>query len=334
MLLICIGTIACKRSAKRPVPDVSHIEVMLDFQRGEHQLFGTDTAEISGYLKDWYEADSVFVSCYLGNILGLGAVDSVEAVPVDKLREMLYYEGFRASFDSVQAAFPDLGWLQQELTQAFRFSQYYLTAWPVPKVRTFVSEYGYGAVTCEDTVVGIGLDLFLGADYPFYPALNFPQYLIRRMDRNHILPAALEAYASAQLEIIPRGQLLIDQMVYHGKILYYLDMALPYTSDTVKIGYTAAQLEWCRTHEGEIWAYLLDEDRLFEGNRMRYGYLIGEGPTTQGMPPESPGKIGRWVGWQIVRKFMDRNPSISVAQLMAERDGKRLLEQARYRPRR
>lgn len=306
---------------------------MLDLQRSEEQLFGMDTVDIPGHLNVWYETDSVFAPCYLGNILGLGAVDSAEAVSVDKLKEMLYFEGFRASFDSVQVAFPNLDWLQQELTQAFRFSQYYLTAWSVPKVRTYVSEYGYGAVTCEDSVVGIGLDLFLGADYPFYPALNFPQYLIRRMDRSHLASSAMEAYATAQLESVPRGPLLIDQMVYHGKILYYLDLVLPYTSDSIKIGYSSTQLEWCQSHEGEIWAYLLDEDRLFEGNRMRYGYLIGEGPTTQGMPAESPGKIARWVGWQVVRKFMERNPNISVAQLMAERDGQRLLEQARYRPR-
>jgi uncharacterized protein YjaZ len=60
---------------------------------------------------------------------------------------------------------------------------------------------------------------------------------------------------------------------------------------------------------------------------------LGEGPTTNGMPPEAPGAIGNYLGLQIVRKFMkETGGKIEMKDLIARYDSKTIMEKAKYRP--
>ena len=128
-----------------------------------------------------------------------------------------------------------------------------------------------------------------------------------------------------------RGNLL-DNIVHEGKMLYYLDLVLPETPDSLKVGFTAAQLKWCEESEESIWAFLLQEDLLFSSRLADIQRLIGEGPSTKGMPQESPARAAVWTGWQIVREFMERNPEVTIQQLFEMKDGQQILKKSGYRP--
>jgi uncharacterized protein YjaZ len=58
---------------------------------------------------------------------------------------------------------------------------------------------------------------------------------------------------------------------------------------------------------------------------------IGEAPFTQSLGPSSPGNIGQWIGWQIVKKFVDKNSSMSVTDVL-KTDSRKILEEAKYKP--
>jgi uncharacterized protein YjaZ len=45
---------------------------------------------------------------------------------------------------------------------------------------------------------------------------------------------------------------------------------------------------------------------------------------------ESPGRVGQWIGWQIVRSFMQNN-KVSM-QEMIKMDAKELFEKSKYKP--
>ena len=121
-------------------------------------------------------------------------------------------------------------------------------------------------------------------------------------------------------------------MVHEGKLLYYLDMVLPDAPDSTKIGYTQTQLNWCKQNEPEIWAFLTEKELLFSNQIREYNKLISEAPSVSGMPPETPGRIGIWVGWQIVRRYMQQNPKVSLDELMQIKDGQKILQGSRYKP--
>lgn len=330
LFLLLVFQWACKRPSASKVPDVSHINVTISMDRFDQALMGIDTSDMAAAVSQLYEAFPVFAPCYFQDIIGVARPG--DSMWYAQLQRVLGFPGFRAAYDSVQQTYPSTATLQHELEEAFRYHAYYHPNIPLPSIRLFTSEYGYGAVACNDTILGIGLDLFLGADFPFYTALQFPQYLIHRMTAEHILPSLMQVYWQSFVPEPGAGASLLDHMLYHGKLLYYLDLVLPKTPDRLKIGYTDAQLEWVAAHEEEIWAYLLDNDRLFETNISQYAYLINEGPTTQGMPSQSPGKVARWVGWQMVKTYRVSYDEEPLAQLWQFMDGQVFLERSDYKP--
>ena len=92
------------------------------------------------------------------------------------------------------------------------------------------------------------------------------------------------------------------------------------------------QLSWCESNEGLIWNEIITTEKdLFTKDPLALQNYIGEAPFTQSMSPASPGNIGQWVGWQIVKKYADKNSSMSVTEVLKS-DARKILEEAKYKP--
>ena len=129
-----------------------------------------------------------------------------------------------------------------------------------------------------------------------------------------------------------RSKPLIEQMIEKGKQWYLLDKFLPTTADSIKTGYTKNQLDWCNQNEGLIWSYIVKNEDLRSLNPVVIQTYIGEGPFTQGFSQElSPGNIGQWIGWQIIKKYAEKNPDLHPAELMKTTPTK-ILDEAGYKP--
>jgi hypothetical protein len=125
---------------------------------------------------------------------------------------------------------------------------------------------------------------------------------------------------------------LIEQMVEKGKQWWLLDKFLPATPDSIKTGYTQRQLNWCLENEGLIWSYIVKNEDLNSLNPTVIQTYIGEGPFTQGFSQElSPGNIGQWIGWQIMKKFASKNPDMKPEEIM-KTDARKILEEVKYKP--
>ncbi|MCS6819522.1 MAG: hypothetical protein NZ522_06170, partial [Chitinophagales bacterium] len=182
--------------------------------------------------------------------------------------------------------------------------------------------------------LAIGLDMFLGSDHPFYSYLDIPRYIQRKMNENFIVKNCAEVLYNMYFgdDTYQPGTPLLDAMVNKGKKMYFLEMVLPHLPDSILIGYTAQQEAWCRASENAIWQYLNQRDLLYTQSFMEHKRYLTDGPTTNGMPPESPGNIGTWVGWQIVRSFMKNNRyKISLPELL-KHDTKTIIAGAKYKP--
>jgi hypothetical protein len=127
---------------------------------------------------------------------------------------------------------------------------------------------------------------------------------------------------------------LLSKMVYNGKILYFMDQILPNVADSIKIGYTTQQINWCTDFKATIWAYLLEQNLLYETDDQKIQTYINEAPFTPqlGEHNQSAPKIGVWTGWQIVREYMERHPEVTLQQLMANQDAQKILNDSKYRP--
>ncbi|OWY18204.1 hypothetical protein C7N43_27715 [Sphingobacteriales bacterium UPWRP_1] len=322
---------ACTKT-DRQKPDVSNINVQINIERFEKDLFACDTVNYAPCFDALQKKYPYFYNFYIDNLLGIRQPNDTGRTYQTALKSFIGNANLRALYDSVMLKYPDAGQLNANFTNAFRYCKYYFPNKNVPRIVTHISEFGPAAATFDTTLLAISLDMFLGKDFVYYSSIGFPKYVTYRLQPPFIVPNGMKAWFKALYDTKTSDAKLIDRMVAEGKMLYFLDMVLPDTPDSLKIGYTAKELQWCFDNEKEMWAFFIERDLLYSSKSLEYMKFISEGPTTTGMPPESPGQTGVWMGWQIVRKFMQENPNVSFDQLMQITDGQEILKRSKYKP--
>jgi hypothetical protein len=147
-----------------------------------------------------------------------------------------------------------------------------------------------------------------------------------------IVPEAMYAWCMTEFPFEGYGPQLIDRMIYEGKLLYLLDATLPGTPDSLKIGFSQKQLAFCADRENAMWTYLAEHKMLFSNERMDIKRYTDDAPYTSSFTADSPGRTGCWLGWQIVKAYMKKNPGMTIPELMEEKDCRKILNYSAYQP--
>ena len=326
---LCITS--CSRSNE---PDISGIKLNIKIERFDksmERLTAGNVAQLAPQLEnqyDWFYAD------YIQNMLAVGSMADTNYY--QNLRTVLENPDYKALAKAVADTYPSLTKQEAELTDAFKRMKYYFPKQKTPRFISFLS--GFSVQTpIGNGYIGIGLDMFLGKDSPFYPALvqSIPQYISRRFTPENITPRMVETYIRE--ELYPEADAsvsLLDKMVYNGKVLYLMQKALPTAPDSLLIGYTDAQSAWCKTYETDIWAYFIDEKLIFESDYPKIQKFLTDAPFTPGLGEnnQSAPKLGIWVGWQIIKNYMDKHPELSPKDLLSLNDTQKILRESGYKP--
>ena len=322
---------ACKN--KKNIPDVSTIKVDITVERFDQSFFSIDTNNIPAGLKKVQQLHPDFYTDFMQEILGVdGADTSVNTLLVTKE----FLRGYLPIYDSLQLLYKKTDRIQKNLTEAFKFVKYYYPQYKTGKVITFVGPFDAPGIASTNTGLAIGLQQYAGKDFSVYqsgPGQElFPLYISRRFAPEYMTANCMKAVVQELFPDQSGGKTLVEQMIEKGKQWYMLDKFLPTTADSIKTGYTQQQLNWCNENEGLIWTYIIKNEDLNSLNPVIIQTYIGEGPFTQGFSQElSPGNMGQWIGWQIVKKFADKNPAMKPEEIMKTAAGK-ILEEAKYKP--
>lgn len=328
---LCFAFISCKRNKKI---DVSNIPVDVKIKRFDKDFDLLRTKSLAPQVAVLQTKYGPFYQDFIERVLKLGS--TADTIYHKNLRDVFAGKAYTDLKHDVDAAYPDMDKQDAALTDAFRRVKYFYPQKRLPKVYAYFSGF-QAQTTIGDGYLGIGLDLFLGADSKFYPALveSFPHYISRRFTPDNIAPRVVETIARE--EMFPENDQdnsLLSKMIYNGKILYFMDQTLPDVPDSTKIGYTAKQLKWCEDFKGNIWRFFLEENLLFETDFQKIQKYLNEAPFTPGFGEtnESAPKLGVWTGWQIVKQYMDKHPNVTLQQLMNDRDAQKILNESKYRP--
>ena len=329
--LIALLFTACWRNKK---VDVSNIDVNISISRFDYDFDKMRTvpmAKQAEFMKAKYGA---FYQDFIERVLGAGSIkDTAYFTTLRRVFANRAYYDLKREVDSV---YPNLDQQTAQLTDAFRRIKYYFPDKQLPKFYAYFS--GFQAQTSlGNSYFAIGLDMFLGANSKFYPALieSYPHYIYTRFTPDNMCPRVVEGYLRE--EMFPESdddKSLLAKMVYGGKILYLMDNVLPDVQDTIKIGYTTKQLKWCNDYKADIWGYFLEENLLYDTDFQKIQTYLNEAPFTPGLGDKnnSAPKLAVWTGWQIVRLYMDKHPEITLSQLMANNDAQKILNESGYRP--
>lgn len=324
----------CEWNKNNKIIDLSGSNLEISINRFEKKFQAVDTNNLIRSLNELRNEDSVFFDTYTIQMMRFGKVADTMSPVILSIEEFLINKNVQELHDTVALAFENMDDIQAELTEAFKYFQHYFPNKQLPKISTVVSEFGYNAVTFDSSYLVFGLDMYLGKDYIYYGSFDFPNYIIKRFEKQYMVPNAMEVI---YLEYFGRDELeetkaLLYEMVEKGKKLYFLESMMPEKEKNILIGYTPEQLEWCENSEVDIWAFYNEKDLFYSKSYMEHKKHIDDGPKTAGMPKEAPGNVGSWVGWQIVNQYMENaNGKVSLEQLM-NTDAETIMNKSKYKP--
>jgi hypothetical protein len=202
-----------------------------------------------------------------------------------------------------------------------------------PRIVAFNSGYNYGLYP-TDSVLGIGVEWFIGADHPvigYLASESFPQYMKQRMEPAMLVPSAVKGWLLVHYTRPVDDAELLAHMVETGKAMALLDALLPEVEPHLKLAFTKEQLAWCEANEYEVWKALVSKEQLYSKKGEDIGRWMNDGPFTNGLPRESPGHLGEWIGLRMVQAYMKANPKLTFSQLFAIDDPREILNH--YKPR-
>ena len=324
--LAATGLLAgCQRDAEggcRPDPASDAPAVALPLRHLEKPFFQIkNPAEGLQFLR----ANPVFAQYYLQ--AGQAPPDTLAKA----LAQLASNPDLRKLSQQTATAFADSAALRQDLGAMFGRVKYYFPDFKAPAVATtYVSGLLGKDIFINDKLLVISLDWFAGPQASYRPDL--PQYMLRRYRPAYVLPTLALAVSSKYNKHQLTATSMLDQMVDQGKRLYFAGQVLPCTPDSLLIGYSTKELKNVKFNEARIWGHFLEQNLLYTTTPFVIQKYVGERPNVPEIDRTCPGRVGQWLGLQIVRKYMAEHTDVTLPQLMATTDAQRLLSDSHYRP--
>lgn len=238
---------------------------------------------------------------------------------------------FKELYNETQKQFSDVSALKADLTSLFKHIKYYYTNENPGKVLTVLSEVDItNRAIYADSIAIISLDTYLGKDHKFY--VDFDSYTLGDFEPNRIVVDLAENFASQKVSQ-PQDRLFLSQMIYWGKIMYMKEVLLPEVNDALNMNYTDEQLKWIEANETQVWKHFVENKYLYDNDIKLVARFIQRAPFSKfylELDQESPGGVGVYIGWQIVRSYM-KNNNVTLQELTLK-DAKTIFEQSKYKP--
>jgi hypothetical protein len=230
-----------------------------------------------------------------------------------------------------KTVFGDGAQLKEELTVAFTNLKAYYPELQIPRIQTVITGLE-SDLFVSDSLIIIGLDYYLGKNARFRP--NMYEYMLRRYEKNFIVPSIMLLYGidGHYNETDLSDRTVLADMITYGKAYYFAKRMMPCVADSIFIGYTAEEMTGARANQDMIWKKLVEDEAFYATSQQMKQRYIAERPKTYEIGDQAPGRIGTWVGWQIVNKYAERNSDLTLPQLMKVKDAKEIFTESKYRP--
>lgn len=318
-------------------PDVSGIEVNLETHRFDKDLYALDTNNITSGLNGLYQKYPDFLDFYLDTLMGFPIRhDYSETNPAitQGVLSFLTHKDYRGLYDTISAHYPDTKEVDEQLTKGFKYLKHYFPDYEVPKVMYISAGLSrIGAFTYGSNVAGVALDMFLGADYPYYKSVGVADYMKVKLSEGYIPVAVFQAIYRDFHPFSLEQKTLLELMVQSGKEMYYTRKVLPFVEEQYVFGYTKEQLQWCKENETMVYNFFVQQKLLYDNTMQKVVRYVMDGPSATGMPDQSPGSVGSYIGYRIVEEYMKKHSDVTLIDLLTKDvSAQQILQQSKYKP--
>jgi hypothetical protein len=305
------------------IPDTSDVSIDLRFESLTDSLFNIKSKqELVDFLgrhralrdyffhRNEYPQDSVFINTLYSRFTN---------PHIDTLRM------------EVSRVFGNEEELKTEFTNAFKNFKHYYPEARIPKIETVISGLDTDLFV-SDSLIVVSLDYFLGAGAKYRPDMY--DYLLRQYVKENIVPSCMLIYGIDSRNNLtnPNDKTVLADMIAYGKAYYFAKQMVPCTPDSIFIWYTAEEIKGSRKNQDLIWARFIEDQVLYSTNHKEKQKYLGERPKTVEVGDQCPGRIAQWVGWEIVKKYMETHPEVTLSALMRNENADQIFKESRYKP--
>lgn len=314
--ICCFVILGCASSSSEDAGQTNGTAVKIE--RLDKQLFALETRE---ELQQFLSQNPLYTR-------SLYRAFAEDTAFVNHLFYIYSHPDSKKFYQEVIESYGDLADLEKQFGEAFARIKEQYPDFKSPKVvATFTGLEN--DVYVSDSVVYIALEAFAGPKATYRP--QQPNYILQRYDKEFIVPTVIRFISDKYNRSNEADDSLLGDMMYFGKAFEFTASILPNTKPSVIIAYPDSSMVQVKNAESIIWAHFLDNELLYEKNRRIKERYIGERPNVPEIGPACPGRIGQWLGWQIVQAYREENPDVTLAQLMEKTDIQEILRSSKYR---
>jgi len=324
-LIILFGS--CSHSNRFKI-DTSKNRVEVKIHRFDKDLLSLDTTNMKAGLDTLYSKYHDFLPVFTANILDTAATDT--AAVQNLFHQFLTNTTFKSVNKKTLQTFQDVSDIEKQVSDAYTYIHYYFPDVKLPDIYFFVSGFNR-SIMMNNTFIGIGTDFYLGSNYPAYKDFTY-QYMTVNMRRECLATDLVSATLFRIFVMNSSEYRLMDNMLFRGKVMYLLSVFMPNETPENIMGYTPEQWKWAKANEKQVWGYVIDQKHLFSTDVLLIRKYMNDAPFTAPISQESPGRLGTWLGWQIVQSYMNKNPKVTLEDLMKENNYQKMLEDSGYKP--
>ena len=324
ILAICLMMASCQKNepAYKAKLDINPEPYDLEFDRYEEVLFNLDTAVFQAELMNVQDRYRVFLG---GDLNNPDAVQYLKDFATDPFSITLY--------ENVKAVFSDLKHIEPVVEDVFAHFHHYYPEIELPK-KAFTCITGIHPdeppVQIIDDQLVISLDWYLD-DEELYDQIGMPRYMsLRRNVSTLAKEVAEQLYMHYLYEWRKQGQ-IVGEMVFYGRRDFFVEAMCPELPDSVLLGYSSKQWQWAVENEGQVWADIVGNRRLYDAGLDAYMMFFGDGPFTQAYSNDAPSRLGEFFGLNISRSYFSNN-EVSLQELMQRKDLQNVFQDSGYKP--
>lgn len=222
----------------------------------------------------------------------------------------------------------DVTELEQRLTKAFAFLKEQLPDLQVPVICMHVSGLSQN-VLVSDSLLSLSIDKYLGVDYPLYDNY-FPPVQRVRMTPQQVSTDYLLGWLMASYPFAGNESVLLERMIYEGKLRYIVSQALGGKEGVDTLAYPEVVEQWCEQHEADMWQQIIERKLLYTPDQPTTDRFFDD-VVSPLSGTEAPQNVGCWIGCRIVSQYMALT-RVTMAHLLAEKEAQHILSEAKYRP--
>jgi hypothetical protein len=321
---IILSFFSCsKKDACIPSPDISNINLSLDIDRLDKKLFKIHTrTELKELLDDNFAFSEIFLA---------RSQYPYDSIFINRFYDLLNNPAIDTLWKETESVFGDLEDITMQFENSFKRIKYYYPEFIPPKIQFVFTGLSHDMYV-SDSLIIVGLDYYLGDEASYRP-VDIPDYILKRYRKENIVPNSLLLLSQKYNQIDIRDKTLLGEMIFYGKAFYFSRQMLPCVPDSIFLGYSPKEMEDIFHGQEIIWANFIENEVLFDTNHHIKDKFIAERPKTFEIGQNCPGRIGRWIGWEIVKDYMENNSEASLPDLMKNNNSRIIFERSGFKPR-